>query len=235
MQKIPVHIPNRNMLTPLKAMVERIAKCEAVGRITIVDCASTYPPLLEWYDSVRKDVTILFERNRGTAGAFDVLRPDSDFYVVSDSDLDLNDVPLDWLVKLREKLKRYPIAPDEGYLDKTALSLRLDDLPEGCPLTEMVRAEQGRMWTESHVDDLGTWYTACTDTTAACYNAVHGWCGYKSLRLGPPYAARHIPWYYDLTNIPEEFRYYLERINPSNSMWGRTMRRMIQPPVVPVE
>jgi hypothetical protein len=55
---ISVIINNRDLLTWTKAMVDKIKTLDNVGEIFILDNASTYKPLLEWYErkSEHKDL-----------------------------------------------------------------------------------------------------------------------------------------------------------------------------------
>lgn len=216
---IPVYLTNRDLLTPLVGMVEHLSRCEKAGPIIVVDCGSTYPQLLDWYDRHDGDVEIRRETNRGSRAAFQIDGPRGEFYFVSDADLDLTGVPFDCLVRLRDGLRDFG---ERFQLEKTALSLRIDDLPPTGLLTPRVVDEQRRCWRER----VGDWYLADTDTTAACYFGQHGWRGYRSLRLGPPYTARHLAWYLDPDNLPDEWAWYLSRIDPDHSLWGRTLNNL---------
>ena len=104
--KIPVIINNRNFVTWPKAMVEKIKEYDGVGEIIIVDNASTYPPLLEWYATNPCRIERL-NNNVGVAapwisGVVESLKGVP--YVVTDPDLGLNDTPKDTLLYLLDKL-----------------------------------------------------------------------------------------------------------------------------------
>ena len=43
----------------------------------------------------------------------------------------------------------------------------------------------------------------------------------RSLRTGPPFVARHLPWYIDPLNLSDEDRYYREHADPVISNWDR--------------
>jgi len=212
--RIPVYLTNRDLLTPLAGMVEYLSRCDQAGPIIIVDCGSTYPPLLDWYRQHAGDVEIRLETNRGSRAAFEVDGPRGEFYFVSDADLDLAGVPLDCLIRLRDGLQEFG---ERFTLEKVALSLRIDDLPAEAPFTREVLAEQSRQWQTR----IGNWYLADTDTTAAVYRGGSGWRGYRSFRLGPPYVARHLPWYLDPHALTEEWQWYFQHLDPAHSSWGR--------------
>jgi hypothetical protein len=69
-------------------MVEKLFELNGSSDITIIDNASTYEPLLKWYDEVKNDVKIIrHEGNHGpwvffTSNLWSTI--DSDFYVYSD-------------------------------------------------------------------------------------------------------------------------------------------------------
>jgi hypothetical protein len=225
---------NRDLLTPLVGMVEHLSACEGITRITILDNGSTWPPLLEWYRQ-NPLLDVRHVGNRGPKWMFsDNIRDKADFYLASDADLDLSEVPKDFAVRLREKYRQIERDQPGNGMEKIGLSLAIHDLPmhESCVvLSRQVIGDQARYWTTHHVDSLGVWYDAFTDTTMAVYRGEHGWGGYKSLRLGPPYTARHLPWYYLPGNLPEEFRYYLTHAKPFGGMWSFDILKLADPPI----
>ena len=97
--KIPVIINNRNLLTYPKQMFEDLKSFNDIGDITIVDNDSTYEPLLEWYET--KPCEIIKTSNNGHLSPWLIDLPKkltSEFYVVTDSDLDLSTTPKDSLL-----------------------------------------------------------------------------------------------------------------------------------------
>lgn len=186
---IPIWINNRNRLTTTRAMV---AYCENLpGAMPIIfDNASVYPPLIEWYYGYQK-IVIRSQTNRGPWAVWEShKRPwlASDYYVVTDSDLDLSGVPFDVLDKMRECLDRHP------NLIKVGLSLEINDLPSGL-IADYAKQWEGDYWTRQ--PEPG-WWDAPVDTTFAMYRA--GWhcassCTSPAWRMDRPYTARHIPWY----------------------------------------
>ena len=61
----PIIINNRDRLTTTKKMVEDLFKLNKNSRIHIIDNASTYVPLLEWYEVIKDRVTIHKYHNVG--------------------------------------------------------------------------------------------------------------------------------------------------------------------------
>lgn len=181
---IPVWIINRDRLTTTRNMVEYLHRVPG-ARPIIFDMESSYPPLLEWYKTFGGH--IVRSENVGPRDTWNHV-PDislgCDYYVVTDSDLDLSSVPLDVLDFLRSGLDRYP------RIHKCGLSLEINDLPN----TEMgrfaFRCEESYWW--HRVD--GQFFNAGIDTTFAMYRAGSGWAG-DAIRSDRPYTARHVPWY----------------------------------------
>ena len=209
---IPVFINNRDWLTSTRRLVEHVRRLpDAVP--FIVDNASTYPPLLEWYVSLRDVEVIRLEQNVGPHAPWQVkaeLRA-SNYYVVTDSDLDIGNIPLDVLSVLRSGLDRYPKAAKAG------LSLEIDDLPDQSPLKDSVRKHELQFWTEKLSPK---WWWAGIDTTFAMYRPGEGYgrC-YDCLRADRPYTARHLPWYMTPTTLTPEQVYFLKNCNAGSS-WG---------------
>ncbi len=171
----PVWINNRNRLTTTRAMVEYLAGVPGALPI-IVDNASTYPPLLEWYAQYKGEVIRLNE-NLGPWAPWIVsgdLARGNDYYVVTDSDLDLAGVPVDVLEKLRDGLEKHPD------MIKTGLSLEINDLPSW----QEIGLENNHEWESAywrHKTEDG-WWIAITDTTFAMYR--RGWHSAKQA-VGP--------------------------------------------------
>lgn len=211
---IPCYLTNRDCLNPVRGMVEHLQHCNDVGEITIVDCGSTYTPLLEWYQ--RCGVTVRRCPNLGPQAPWSGRQHVSEFYFVSDGDLDISAVPLDFLCRLRDGLQEH------SSVIKAGLSLRIDDLPPELPLTAKALRIETPYWA-NRLDQ--NWYDAPIDTTAAMYRDSQGWGGYgPALRAAPPYTARHLAWYLRPGQIPEDWQYYLDHLNPQGIVWSPTLK-----------
>jgi len=190
---------------------ESLARMEGVGEICIVDCDSTYQPLLDWY-SRQSDFRVLREANLKNHAPWrtkEDLSKGEPFYFVSDGDLDFGDCPSDMLLVLRDDMEKYP------EIIKAGPSLKIDDLPN-TKMNRDVRSHEGKYWTKEW-DAM--WYEAHIDTTAALYHRGHGWRGYgPALRCKPPYEARHLPWY--ITELPDDMRHYVSRLDPNGLTWS---------------
>ncbi len=179
----------------------------------MVDNASTYKPLLDWYKEEERGLEVIFlAENAGPLAPWKAatdLAQGADCYVVTDSDLDLTGVPVDVLEKLRDGLRRHPASIKAG------LSIRIDDLPN-LPASKAVAGWERQFW-QTRLDD--DWYDAGVDTTFAMYLAGYhndSPCARPAIRSAPPYTARHVPWYQIDT---EEERYVIEHADQQFSTW----------------
>jgi hypothetical protein len=178
----------------------------------IIDNDSTYPPLLEWYESCGVEV-IRLQENRGSQAAWnlpgDLARGDR-YYVVTDSDLDLSNVPADVLLHLQSGLVQYPTRMKAG------LSLEIADLPPVSDLSVKVAAWERKFWQRRMNSQ---WWDGAIDTTFAMYRSGTGWGStdpWTAIRADRPYTARHIPWY---APTDEEELYYKQHANPDSTFW----------------
>lgn len=210
---IPVYINTFNRLTTTRRLCEQIA-CLPDAVPIIIDNASTWEPLFEWYNQCPYEV-IRLPQNIGhhapwKCGAVD--RTKSGFYVVTDCDLDIGDCPSDLM-----DLLKVPFGWNDSII-KSGLGLRIDDLP---PWQSAVKKWESRWWKFAAKDPR--FFSALVDTTFAMYragtptNQATKVVGVKSTRTAPPYLARHMPWYLDCENLDEENKQYFETANQSNS------------------
>lgn len=210
---IPVIVNVFNRLTTTRTLCEQLATLGA--RPVILDNASTWEPLLEWYESCPFEVIRLSE-NLGhhapwITGEIDKLS--GEFYCVTDCDLDLDGIPGElWeVLKVPFTWRRIPAVVKSG------VALRTDDLP---PWQTEVRDWEQRFWRNRLG---GPYYAAQIDTTLAMYRrgtphrTACRVAGIRCVRAGGLYTARHVPWYLDPQNLDEENANYFATANDSNS------------------
>ncbi|MGN0188380.1 MAG: glycosyltransferase [Candidatus Cryptobacteroides sp.] len=211
-KQVPIIINNFNRYDKLLILLDGLEK-RGYRNIWIIDNASTYPPLLEWYRTCPYKVILLHE-NVGhisifKTGLFKVFR--SSYYAYTDSDLEISEeCPDDFMEKFITLLKKHPRAVKAGF------ALRLDDLPDHYDKKKEVVEWESQFW-EKEVEP-GV-YNAPIDTTFAVYKPWFkgGLVEFSDLhfRVGPPYTMRHLPWYMDSRNPTGEDLYYLSRISTS--------------------
>jgi len=215
---IPVYVTAFNSLTFTRGLVDWLLRCEG-ARPIVVDNASTYPPLLEWYERCPVEV-IRRPENGGPRAAWQhVDLSAGPFYAVTDCDLDLSACPLDLLQRCVAGLEKYP-----AYC-KAGPSLEVDDLPERSPLTKEVREVEGRYWVKQLDAD---WWDALIDTTFAVYRGGESPCTYgPALRAERPYTARHLPWYTIPGAESAEEAYYLRHLEFQSGLYWSVRQKEI--------
>lgn len=198
-----VYINNRNYLTWPKNMVEVL---QIQGHdVEIIDNASTYQPLLDWYDSNVVKVHRL-DQNLGPSspwlsGVIDY----SNYYVITDPDLDISDIPDDWDEFLIKGLNKYGCGKCGFSLDETKIP---PSNPAWIPdeFNLYPDGDHPARW-GSHIK-LGRGYINYPiDTTFALYhpNIQNHFIG--GIRTDRPYTARHLPWHIVLDETKDE-KYY---------------------------
>lgn len=210
---IPIYINCRDRVTPLRQIVEWLERA-GHERIVLIDNASSYEPLLDFYKSTPHQVVRL-RTNAGARAIWDAeLAPTDEWYCYSDPDIvPIDDCPLDAVDFFKEWLERRPDFPKAGF------GLYLDDLPKGFPHRAWETGPQIRGMILGHLA-----YSSLIDTTFALYRPGTTGFSYQAIRTGFPYEARHVSpsWYGGALSDEEAF--YLERASKENyvgSTWAR--------------
>lgn len=216
-------IMNWNWLQWTKDQAEYLSDCG--HEVIIVDNGSSYRPLLDWYRTCPYKVISTTGTTLTTYNRFvwEMKLPDQftdNYYIVTDSDLDLSQVPKDFAGVLIGDIER-----NDGII-KSGLSLKIDDLPDN---EYAKRYKEGEKNNFSIQDPYG-FYSTPVDTTLAvyskerCNNLDRLWRSqgdsvpdsfldnryfFRSHRSPSPYMARHLPWYLDINNLTFEQRYHI--------------------------
>jgi hypothetical protein len=214
-----VVINNRNRLTTTKNMVDKLLELNPDEQIIIIDNGSTYPPLLNWYKSI-KNVDVRFFGNEGHLAlwATKIDKELGEYFVYTDSDIILpDDFPTEWKLIMFNLIRWY-----SGIYDKIALAIHIDDLPEHYRYKNQVIRNEARWWLEKHdTEMLNYLYKADTDTTFAMMRNFGDNC-YKSLRIArPDMMCKHHGWYLDLDNLDEEEKYYLDHLENKTTQYSK--------------
>jgi hypothetical protein len=213
---VPIFLIVRDRLAPLRELVGWLERA-GHREIWLVDNDSTYPPMLEYLEqtphSVLRTGRNLGHRAPWLSGAVQ-RHAHERFFVVSDPDVVPDEAcPHDALEYFRSLLDRYP------EMDKAGFGLRIDDLPDSYPLADAVRQWEARFW-RNEVEPAV--FHADIDTTFALYRPLdRRHQEDRSLRTGPPYVARHLPWYNNPDELSAEDRYYRKHADGTISNWDR--------------
>jgi len=195
-----VVINNRDRLSTTKKLVHDLLD-RNTDEIWIIDNASTYPTLLEWYESVPKEVTIMRYHNGGhlalwSLGVINKVVEDWVFY--TDSDIELNPkMPKDYQRIMLEAAQTY------GH-KKVGCAIAIDDIPDHYWLKNQVLRNEHRWWQNAVGPDT---YLADTDTT---FNLNQKVDQFQSIRLAGDFTCKHVPWYIDINNLDPEEQYYYD-------------------------
>lgn len=211
---IPVYVNVFNRLTTTRNLCDQISRLDG-AEVVIIDNDSTWEPLLDWYATCPYEV-IRLKENLGHHAPWlsgVVGQGTARYYVVTDCDLCIADVPDDVLTLLAK-----PFGWGRGVV-KSGLGLRIDDLP---PWQAGVAAWETR-WSRRIVEQDPRFYWAAIDTTFAMYSHDTPFAEATkvvrcvSTRTAAPYLARHMPWYLDCEDLDEENANYFTTANASNS------------------
>ncbi len=210
----PILINCRDRVSSLRDLVSWLERA-GHERIVMVDNDSTYEPLLEYYDTT-PHLVVRLGMNVGPTAIWETGILESlgceDGYVVTDSDIVPDDAtPFDALPRFAELLARHP------EVDKVGFGLRLDDIPAGYRFHDDVLAWEAKFWSDEIEPGV---FRAEIDTTFALYRPTVRSHGYSALRTGPPYVARHVPWYADSSDPSEEEDYYQRRAVRGMTNWS---------------
>lgn len=201
---IPVFLISYNRLSYVRQMVDQLEKYN-IKNIYIIDNASTYPPLLNYYKKCGHKVFYMKE-NLGymvfwKSDIFLEFR--KNFYIVSDPDLEILDAcPNDFIEFMFYELYKNPDARKIGF------SLKIDDILNNELSTDVINWEKKYYINYNPASNL---YKADIDTTFAIYlpdqlATFHSF--YEAYRTGFPYQVRHLPWYVTKDNLSDEDEFY---------------------------
>jgi hypothetical protein len=211
--QFPILITCRDRLSPL---IELLRWLERSGqeRIYLLDNASTYAPLLDFYRRTSHQVLRL-GANVGQRAAWEAGIVEQyfagEYYVVTDPDIvPVEDCPPDALDVFHDALQRFPMRCKVGF------GLKIDDLPDHYRFAEEVRTWEAQFWEHELVPGL---YDAQIDTTFALYRPGVPFQIDNSVRTGKPYIARHTAWYVNSSAPSEEERYYRRRARADVTHW----------------
>lgn len=202
---VPVFVISRDRLTPLRQLVAWLEQI-GVEEIYVLDNASAYEPLLEWYEASPHTIVRLGENFGKLAlwrapGVLDLARERP--FVYTDPDVVPDPAcPSDALQRFGELLDRYRLPAKAGF------GLRIDDLPAQYRHRDAVVAAEAGFW--QWPLERGA-YWAPIDSTFALYRPQSEW-SQEAIRTGTPYVARHTSWYLDLDHPSEEDAFYRARV-----------------------
>lgn len=219
-KEIPFIILNFNQLETLKELVN-FAISKSFRKIVIIDNASTYMPLLEYYNEIKDKVAV--EHMAENYGPTVFMERDEiynkyakGFFILTDSDITPNEkLPKNFLrVLLKHLLLKY------NKVTKVGFALDIETIPNYYPAKDKVLKWESQFWKSKIEDHV---YYANIDTTFALYKpnpkkrfkkrTDHLW----ALRIAGNFTSKHGGWYIDYNNLSEEQEFYLKTTSKSSS------------------
>ena len=212
----PIYVLNFNLVSCLRKLISWLLRA-GYRNIIILDNNSTYPPLLNYYETLaqRPEITIIRrDENDPKPVVWDAhLRAQSSPFVLTTSDVVPDSCcPADVVAYLASHLRANP------QLYKAGLGLRIDNLPERYAHRDKVLVKQSEYWRAPAARGL---FLAPIDFTFALYRGGGDFEFGPAIRTSWPYLARHEPWYSNSSDRTEEERYYAATISPGRGSWGR--------------
>lgn len=216
-KEIPIIIISYNQLNYLKKLIDFLT-ANNYTNIIIIDNNSTFEPLLDYFKTIEKLVTIHRLHYNGGHMVFWSHKKlfemySKGYYVVTDPDIvPVPECPGDFMQCFLSILNK------NDSLNKVGFSLRLDNIPDENLNKDKILKWESRFW--EHKDPLGH-YIADIDTTFALYRpkmmSFKGIDFSRAIRTKAPYMAIHGGWYLDSLQLNEEQRYYYSMANESSS------------------
>ena len=213
---IPIIIISFNQLFYLKKLIDFLKEC-GYKNIIIIDNNSTYKPLLEYFETIRNQVTLyLLNENHGHRVFWKIneinKKYSHDYFALTDPDINpIDECPKDFLKNFKNILDK------NIKIHKVGFSLLLDEIPDTNPDKNKIKLWESRFWKQRNNDGD---YIADIDTTFALYKPIrfsNSSNFFKAIRTQKPYIARHGGWYIDPKNLSEEQEFYINHANSSSS------------------
>ena len=208
---IPVFINCRDRVSDLRVLVNWL-ECAGSEHIILLDNASTYPPLLEFYKTQGARVHYLGQ-NLGHHCLFKSgLQPEGPFFL-TDPDLVPLGPPegLEYLWDLSQRYVEY---------QRIGFGLEMD----GATAPPQIIAWEQEFWRPSRQLEPGV-FDAPIDTTLALWMPGRTKNG---IRTGRPHVMKHSSYFSDYSNrasFSEEDEYYLSHVEGTVSGWAEDIKR----------
>lgn len=230
---VPIFILNRDRLLSLQQSIESYYQTlKSPFEIIILDHQSTYPPTLEYMQHLRdeRNVTVisltdpdfatLLESCKQIIQTYLQEHPDVEYYVFTDADIALLRTRHDLLLFLAANLAACP------QIKQVGPHLQVSDIPLHYENHKGVVIQHAPLW--KSIPNVATWegigyhvVRRKIDTTFAMRRRGDPFARLSkpSLRTYAPFAAVHVDWYYNSSNLPPDKIWYTQRMNEDINHW----------------
>jgi hypothetical protein len=208
---VPIFVPTFNNPTLLRGMLDQLLG-RGFASVTVLDNASTFPPMLTLLDEVADRVHVhRFRTNRGPAAILNDTRLWNSLprvFCLTDPDLKFHqEMPEDFVDRLYELSEKFCKGKVGLALDISDPSILRDDdfVIDGG--TYKIWEWEAQFWVHEVESDV---YKAQVDTTFALYNkAFHDPSRHlDALRVGGTFTCEHLPWRRDFALPRDELEFY---------------------------
>lgn len=212
---VPIFINSYNRLNCLKEQITALEK-RIPNKIIILDNASTYEPLLDYYKSIPHEIVYL-EKNLGHQALWiskHINNYRGQYYVLTDPDVvPVEECPADFIQHFMNLMEQFPEYKKVGF------NLKIDDIPDHYPHKASVLSWEDQYW-HDRVGNVG--YRGPIDTTFALFHPTIMTAWNWSIRTDYPYLARHTTWYLDPNNLSDDEKYYRDS-EKTLTHWSKAM------------
>ncbi len=218
---VPIFINARDRVDVMKNLIDWLLDA-GYKNLLILDNDSTYPKLLEYYSELEKISSVKVIRLKKNLGYKALWKSNileklniSTPYVYTDPDVvPSENCPKDFVLTLYEILKSH------SEFRKVGPALVWEDITfydkDFWQRTEKNFEQQAR------INELFGY--ANIDTTFALYANTRSYSLRFSLRTLENMRVKHLPWYFDYENLPDDEKYYLEHADKSSSIASRLVK-----------
>lgn len=229
--EVPIFIIVHDRTTVLQRSVNSfLTKISTPIKLIFHDVASTYQPCLSYLEEMREAGHEVYRSEVNnhltiidTIKHYMSIHPEYEYYVVTDPDIELNNVEGDIL--------EYYIYLSKLYEDKLVIGpmLKIDDIPDYYPYkAKMIASHTNQFWKHQpssivYNDKELNILPCLIDTT---FQLAHrSFINNKrfprnGIRTYEPYDARHLDWYLDPNNLTPDQEWYSKKAHRSISHWG---------------
>ena len=210
---VPIFIIARDRLGIMKKLIDWLLDA-GYRNLIILDNASTYSPLLEYYSALEKNSRVKIVRlgkNLGykalwLSGILEQMKISTP-YVYTDPDvLPIESCPKNFVKRLME------ILDANHELRKVGLGLVWEDVTFFDRDKTLQR--ESNFYNGTQVGE--NLHYAQVDTTFALYSNVRHYNLRFSMRTTGNLMAYHLPWYFDYNNLPDDEKYYMEHADKNS-------------------
>jgi hypothetical protein len=218
-KKIPIITIGYNNLFFMRNFINQLKHFD--NPIIILDNKSTFEPMFEYYDEIKKELGSRIEirrlnKNYGSNVTSKLKYTLPTVFILSDCDLQLNPrMPKnfsDILLNISNKYNAFKVGVALNIADKDQF-LDCKDYTQG----QSIYNWEKKYWLKRINDSNYELYSAAIDTTLALVN--YNYEGGTHIRVAGEFTAKHLPWYnnYIKENIsPREIRFWKEGNNSSS-------------------